>query len=302
MLSKFLGEYLVSNYYEYNGNFSGINTTNLMQFIEQTSANRTVDDVCYESLGYSGVGNLSAKDVALLRKDIMKALLNNCKLEDIKEYKSLIVAGGTYIDPRVTVINHNYGELNDIFELLYRYYCDCCHSEFTFKEYRVNFHENLATFRISGKRVASLYDSLKESNTCMKYSRTNDDISYISNNVLITNKTFSESMFNKIDYAAFRCAIQGKTAVLTKLKVPYGNLPIVRFVNREKYLILLDIASAAGITYKELLSEIGINVADQLTAYDTLGYAIISLSDDNLVTAIDNNCTESSKYVRKVLI
>ena len=62
-------------------------------------------------------------------------------------------------------------------------------------------------------------------------------------------------------------------------------------------------ANALGITYAQMMSEIGINVPDQFVAFNSKYNCIILMTDANgISTIVDNTCDIDHPFKRKELI
>ena len=298
-----LYELLVRNYYETHGNFKGIQLTTVGDWLEDAAKqlNFNVTDLCYRILGYRSYGDYTAADVCQIRKDAVLEIDEAKRKKLIKEIKS---SDEGYSIPTLLNLKKDFGELEDIFLACYAYYRDCCHGMVEYADGSlIDMSRGLNLLRANVKSFNKLWTSMKRNKSCLTYSKVTSDGVTVTNGVCCSAKTVSEEQFEEISYNAMLCVIYGLSTDLSIALKKYNDLGILSIKQPSLYLKLLDMANALGITYAQMMSEIGINVPDQFVAFNSKYNCIILMTDANgISTIVDNTCDIDHPFKRKELI
>lgn len=301
-----LFEFLVRNYYENNGNFKGIHLTAIGNWLQEQAKDLsiTIEELCYRILGYSYNADVSASDMSSMRAQVVSLLYEKNKKEAAVPSKRIQEVSSDYKSPAVDrYITYEEGSpANEIFELCYAYYCNCFHGYVSCGKHTLEFAKFISFFRANPQSFRSMYKSLEENGNTLIYNYSARGGNYIYNDVLTTKILLTDDEFESINKAAFKRALVGKTLDLSKYTKFYDELSTLSISRPAVYLELLDLANGLGITYKDLLAEVGINIINQMEVYEDRGFAVIDMDDKNMGIVITKDNTLENPFLRKVII
>lgn len=290
---SYLQRRLVQNYYEIHGTFDGIISTpmgdEVFKFANETK--RTVEEACYNFLGYNRVSNFSAKEIAQLRA---KAIYDN---ESYEKYKALVGEKEAAQLIRPSKVKSLARDKQLIFDLCYAHFSNCCHTIIDIGENSFEFSKHLNYLRQLRVSPATVFTALSEAKGELRYLKSSVREACVYNNVCVADVDITAAEFTRICQKAITAVLYGKTA---NLKFACKNLEYLAVVGLEDtalYTNLLDIALANNITYSELLKEIGVHIGDYVSMFPTLKCIKIPL-EDGLYLTIDQTCSNGTKYVK----
>ena len=296
-----LYRYLIRNYYEINGTFKDIQLTNIGPVLLRASAdsNKSIEDICYNILGYVGDKDHSIADVIEIRKNAILGKYDgfSTKKQFLTWIKTLYP---DYVVPKSSLIRKNVID-SDIFKVCYVYYRDCFHGYVDFTEGKLSMFEHSEFLRTNAKAAEEAFNSIKRNNDSLKVVKSDDGKLYITNNTLFVPESIKVDDIDKITHDAFMCALFGLKVDLSSLASSYNMFGFLSIVKPNVYLLLMDLSHALGITYKELMTEVNINVPDQIKAFNRYGFALIGVDNEGFATVIDNSSTEQEPFVRRIL-
>ena len=290
---SYLQRRLIQNYYEIHGNFDGIISTPVGNVVSTFAniTNRTVEEACYNFLGYAKVSNFSAKEIAQLRA---KAIYDD---ESYAKYKVLVgeKEAAQLIRPSKAKILPEDKQL--IFDLCYAYFNNCCHTIIDIGENSFEFSKHLNYLRQLRVAPTTVFNALREAKGELRYLKSSAREACVYNNVCVADVDITATEFTRICQKAIAAVLYGKTANLKFACKNLEYLAVVGLEDTDLYINLLDIALANNMTYSELLKEIGVYIGDYVSMYPTLKCIKIPL-EDGLYLTIDSTCSNGTKYVK----
>lgn len=295
---------LIKNYFERNGSFKGLETTDIFQEIQEKaqSANKTTKAFLYEELGYTAIGGCSAFEVYEIRRAIAECDLQTLKkyfkeenIEEIRQAASILGIKTKTLRKKKIKVKEDFKELVKVLFTYFKESSDCT--------VPVEIEGSIQSIRLADYVQIELSKNSNIEDGINHLTEIMDKITFkavvgkgpiISNNVFVIPNKITNQERKYVINTALTLLITDISYLPKAWVKDFGNILFKNITDEKNYLDVLDLCYSSEKTYKELLSDLGINVPDYLKSYELLGVAFFTLGND--IYVINNNCTKNNLY------
>lgn len=286
-----LKEKLIQNYYEINGNFDGITTSNIGHLLDDASS--SVIDNCYKILGYQGTDNFTPKEVHDVRIAYLKEDLDFFKdkfnLNSVSEIEYFFKGNKLEIPPK-----HDFQLTDKYIKMLAKYLAMPNDIIILYNGGNYRLDEVIYLLKLGTTNVnQDIRDIVDHNPDIIRFEKSTDE--FISDGVMHTKKVFSEQAKKKLLVNALRMAADpGLWGVPQTVMSRPMMIPVLQFVAPGVYINLMEHAEIQGITYQKLLANAGFNIYDYSYIYSIL--KCIPIVVLNNVYILDDNSSKDQIY------
>lgn len=291
--------HLLRNYYEIHGNFNKISNHPLSRLIPADV--ESVEEFCYQALGYGIESSISAVECHDLRMAVLTEDLTTVSqkynISSMEEAKKILEKEGflpeltdkNRFNVRSSLLKYS-NVLADYYKNTPRVVC-----EYEGQRYPISHLVKALKFKPKRltKEVTTICENNKDAMADIVKDAT-DDI-YVSHNILHVDKELNEKQKFAIQVDALKIATGLDTRIPVELVMEPLKFILLAVNNPLVYLSLLEDAEMQGITYADLVAPLGIQIFDYYPLYKAFHAIIIRLNDKSLV--INDVLPDNKHYV-----